>query len=225
MPARNQDEPETGSRCEITGEHLSKRELVTLDHLHPALADRIKNDFPALHADALISRKEADRYRILYVEELLKQERGELTEIDKQVARSLAEGEMVSQNVEEDYKGTRTLGERMADGLATFGGSWMFLITFGILLVIWMAINAVAGNQSAFDPYPFILLNLVLSCLAATGHLAFLLDCSILDRRSPRPGRSVLRGTSAVQRSAIRSETALIPIRSHYNPTWSDGPL
>jgi uncharacterized membrane protein len=43
----------------------------------------------------------------------------------------------------------------------------MFLITFGILLVIWMAINAVAGNQSAFDPYPFILLNLVLSCLAA----------------------------------------------------------
>jgi uncharacterized membrane protein len=167
MPVRNQDEPGTGSRCEITGERLSKRELVTLDHLHPALADRIKNDFPALHADALISRKEADRYRILYVEELLKQERGELTEIDKQVARSLAEGEMVSQNVEEDYKGTRTLGERMADGLATFGGSWMFLITFGILLVIWMAINAVAGNQSAFDPYPFILLNLVLSCLAA----------------------------------------------------------
>ena len=72
---------------------------------------------------------------------------------------------MVAQNVEADFRGARTLGERLADGLATFGG--VFLITFGILLVIWMAINAVAGNQGAFDPYPFILLNLVLSCLAA----------------------------------------------------------
>ena len=80
-------EPETSSRCAITGERFSKRELVMLDHLHPALTQTASKMTPALHPDALISRREADRYRILYVEELLKQERGELTEIDKQVAR------------------------------------------------------------------------------------------------------------------------------------------
>lgn len=58
-----------------------------------------------------------------------------------------------------------TVGEKAADGLATFAGSWKFIIIFGVILVVWMSVNAFMAVR--FDPYPFILLNLVLSCLAA----------------------------------------------------------
>jgi len=61
----------------------------------------------------------------------------------------------------------RTLGERLSDHLASFGGSWTFIIFFFVVLVAWMAFNVVLVEQERFDPYPFILLNLVLSCLAA----------------------------------------------------------
>ena len=158
--------PPTGGICPITGEAYSARMSVLLDHLHPSLADRIRQDHPALTADARISRTAADRYRTLHVEELLRQERGELTQLDKEVARSLAEGAMVSTNTEEHYDEARTLGERLSDGLASFGGSWPFLILFGLGLAIWIMANSVR-QQSAFDPYPYILLNLILSCIAA----------------------------------------------------------
>jgi uncharacterized membrane protein len=154
-------------RCELTGRLLPRRDLVVLDHLRPTVADRVRKDFPSIQPDGLISRDEADRYRSLYVDEVLRQERGELTELDRQVAHSLAQGELVSQNVEDDLREARTLGERLSDGLARFGGSWIFLIAFGVVLLIWIAINWAEGQQRAFDPYPFILLNLVLSCLAA----------------------------------------------------------
>ncbi len=60
-----------------------------------------------------------------------------------------------------------TLGERIADNVAKFGGSWRFIISFGVFLVMWMIINSIVLLRRPFDPYPFILLNLILSCLAA----------------------------------------------------------
>jgi CRP/FNR family transcriptional regulator, cyclic AMP receptor protein len=78
-------------------------------------------------------------------------------------------------NVEEEER--LTVGERIADRVATFGGSWTFIIVFGFVLAVWMAVNlllaarglahGLTADKSAFDPYPFILLNLVLSTLAA----------------------------------------------------------
>ena len=164
MKSRPAPSPE--AVCPITGETYPHRDLVILDHLRPTLADRIRRDHPTLAANARISRAAADGYRVRYVEELLRQERGELTRLDEEVARSLAEGAMVSANVEESYDENRSLGERLSDGLATFGGSWPFLICFGLGLAAWILVNAVRGVQ-AFDPYPYILLNLVLSCIAA----------------------------------------------------------
>jgi uncharacterized membrane protein len=101
------------------------------------------------------------------VKEVLKAERGELTELDSQVARSLEQNEIVSQNVERGYGEERSLGERLSDRLASFGGSWTFLIAFFVVLLVWIAINLAWAERGAFDPFPFILLNLVLSCLAA----------------------------------------------------------
>jgi uncharacterized membrane protein len=158
--------PPTRGVCPITGEAYTDRTSVVLDQLHPSVMERILLDHPTLASTARISRTAANRYRMLHVEELLRQERGELTNLDMEVARSLAEGAMVSANVEESYDENRTLGERLSDRLATFGGSWPFLICFGLGLGIWILINAVRGVQT-FDPYPYILLNLVLSCIAA----------------------------------------------------------
>jgi uncharacterized membrane protein len=155
-----------GGICPITGEDYSSHTSVVLDHLHPSLAERIRQDYPALTSDARTSRTAADRYRKLHVEELLRQERGELTQLDEEVARSLAEGAMVSINTEEHYDEARTLGERLSDSLAVFGGSWPFLILFGLMLAVWIMANSVR-QQDAFDPYPYILLNLILSCIAA----------------------------------------------------------
>jgi len=158
--------PSTSQTCPITGKPYSQRNSIVVDHLHPALMERILKDHPSLAPETRISREAADLYRIRYVEELLRQERGDLTKLDQEVARSLAQGAMVTANTEEAYDERRTLGERLSDGLASFGGSWTFLIAFALVLSVWIGFNALRGT-TAFDPYPYILLNLLLSCLAA----------------------------------------------------------
>jgi uncharacterized membrane protein len=153
--------------CAVSGKRRPRRALIALDSLRPTLANRIRQDYPNLEADALISRTEVARYRSLYVADLLKAEHGELTEMDRRVAESIANQETLAENIEEEYEDHRTLGERLSDHLASFGGSWAFLISFGLFMVLWMTVNLLRGDPDAFDPYPFILLNLVLSCLAA----------------------------------------------------------
>jgi uncharacterized membrane protein len=153
--------------CAITGRPRPKRELVGLESLRPTLSERIRRDFPDIAPDALISRTEAARYRALYVEELLQAEHGELSELDHRVAESIANHDTLAENVEEEYEDQRTLGERFSDHLATFGGSWAFLISFAVFMIVWMGFNLLQGELHALDPYPFILLNLMLSCLAA----------------------------------------------------------
>ncbi|CAO3408040.1 DUF1003 domain-containing protein [Azospirillum largimobile] len=153
--------------CAISGKRRPKRDLIALDALRPSLADRIRLDHPHLEPDSQISRQELARYRSLYVAELLQAEHGELSELDREVAESLARHETLAENPEEEYDDRRTLGERLSDGLASFGGSWAFLISFAFFLGVWMIVNMLEGDARAFDPYPFILLNLVLSCLAA----------------------------------------------------------
>jgi uncharacterized membrane protein len=153
--------------CAITGRELSRKDLVLLEGVRPALAERIRVDHPDLPDHALVSRAEVARYRNQYVEELLRDEHGEYTELDRQVADSIANQDTISENTEDEFDEHRTLGEKLSDGLATFGGSWAFLVSFGVVLVAWMAINVVLGDARAFDAYPFILLNLVLSCIAA----------------------------------------------------------
>jgi uncharacterized membrane protein len=153
--------------CAISGRERPRRDLVPLEMLRPSLADRIRQDHPELGPDALISRAEVARYRALYVEELLQAEHGEFTQLDRQVAESIARHDTIAENVEAEFEDQRTLGERLSDHLASFGGSWTFIILFGVWLAIWILFNQAAPAGERFDPYPYILLNLILSCLAA----------------------------------------------------------
>jgi CRP/FNR family cyclic AMP-dependent transcriptional regulator len=73
----------------------------------------------------------------------------------------------VSRNVNLEEEEMMTFGQRVADHVASFGGSWTFIISFGVVLVVWVIVNVWILASHPFDPYPFILLNLVLSMLAA----------------------------------------------------------
>lgn len=166
-PARSTNTAKSeAAACAISGKPVARKDLVRLDTVRPNLIARILQDHPGMADDALISTKELARFRSLYVQDLLREESGELSEIDRDVAESLATQQTLSENIEEGYTECRTIGDRLADGLASFGGSWTFLSSFAVFLAIWMLIN-VARGVTAFDPYPFILLNLILSTIAA----------------------------------------------------------
>ena len=135
--------------------------------VRPEIAALIRADHPGLPADAVVGLADLHRYRMLHIETVLKAARGELTVLDREVLESMRTGEVLAENVETEAKERVTTGERLADRVATFGGSWTFIVLFFSVLAGWIALNAVLLARAAFDPYPFILLNLVLSCLAA----------------------------------------------------------
>lgn len=96
------------------------------------------------------------------LKEVLKEIRRDMT--DEEVLNLLADSKIsVNPNKKKEKY---TLGQRAADAIAKFAGSWAFIFSFTGVLVLWMVINTVLSTK-AFDPYPFILLNLVLSCVAA----------------------------------------------------------
>lgn len=163
----SQDPHDRSGVCDVTGREYPLDELMTLDSLRPNLAARIRADHPGLGGHALVSRDEVGRYRARYVTELLAAEKGELSSLDRQVADSLADHATIAANTNDDADSDRSFGERLSDVMADFGGSWSFLIAFALLMAAWITANALMGEKGAFDPFPFILLNLLLSCLAA----------------------------------------------------------
>ncbi|MEN3374867.1 MAG: hypothetical protein V7604_222 [Hyphomicrobiales bacterium] len=152
-------------RCAICGEEA--HEPLVFGTIRPAIAQAMLADNPELTADSTICRKHLVAYRSRYIEEMLARERGEFSELERQVLESVAREAIISKDVEAAWDDRRSVGERAADVVADFGGSWNFIGLFFAMLVIWMGYNVWAATQAVFDPYPFILLNLVLSCLAA----------------------------------------------------------
>jgi uncharacterized membrane protein len=106
-------------------------------------------------------------YRKLYLHRLVSKESGDLDKLESEVLKSITNNKILSENIEESIDEQFTFGQRIADKIATFGGSWTFILTFFFLLLCWISINVVVLSSEPFDPYPFILLNLILSCLAA----------------------------------------------------------
>jgi uncharacterized membrane protein len=152
--------------CAITGKPLSPSSTVFVSTLRAPVLALLRQDHPTIADDAMIDRNEADRYLARYMEQLLEQERGALGELEKRVLASFANRDTISENVDAEAMKQRSFGEKAADVIAAFGGSWVFILSFLALLMLWMALN-IAQRGDAFDPFPFILLNLVLSCIAA----------------------------------------------------------
>jgi uncharacterized membrane protein len=135
--------------------------------IRPSLLEFIKKKVPGLDSKGFICFEDLGEFRKDYVKEVLEDEIGELSVLDQEVVESLERHEILSSDIIKQFEKKLTFGERLSDRIAEFGGSWKFLITFGVVILIWIATNAIMLATRAFDPYPFILLNLVLSCLAA----------------------------------------------------------
>jgi uncharacterized membrane protein len=155
------------SVCAVCGKQFPGRDLVPAAAVRNNVADLILRDNPQFTADKFICRADLSRYNSRYVEALLEFERGELTSLEQEVVESLRQHDLLSTNVEVQFEKGRTFGERLADNLAAFGGSWTFLICFAVFMTVWIIMNSAVLYWRPLDPYPFILLNLVLSCLAA----------------------------------------------------------
>ena len=101
-----------------------------------------------------------------YLEKILATEDEHLKKLHRIVANSIKEEKLIGENLLHPPQESFSRGQLVADKVATFGGSWTFILSFGVVLVCWIAMNVIMATK-AFDPYPFILLNLVLSCIAA----------------------------------------------------------
>ncbi len=153
--------------CPICQQQKPAREIVHGEFVHGPVVEMIRTPHPGWSSQDLICLSCLNRLRADYVEQVLEAQKGELSTLEDEVVRSLKEHELVSENPNLEFDRQLTVGERIADKVAEFGGSWRFMIMFTVTLVVWIAINSIALLWRPFDPYPYILLNLVLSCLAA----------------------------------------------------------
>jgi uncharacterized membrane protein len=132
------------------------------------LVELIKKDHPGFNDTCSLAMSELNEYREKYIADFLQQELGQLDEMETKVVQALRDKTIISDNPDDDDDVTKsTFGQRIADRVASFGGSWTFIIIFVTFLLGWIAINIVLLANKGWDPYPFILLNLILSCVAA----------------------------------------------------------
>jgi uncharacterized membrane protein len=153
--------------CQIWKKPKSSQSGMVAELIRPSLLEFIKKRIPSLDSKGFICLEDLGEFRKDYVKEVLEEEIGELSALDQEVIESLQQHEILSSDLSKQFERKLTFGERLSDRIAEFGGSWKFLITFAAVLLIWIGINGVLLVTHAFDPYPFILLNLILSCLAA----------------------------------------------------------
>ena len=152
--------------------HISKKEIpngeeVRGKDIREGIFDLITSKFQDFSLESFISNDELNRYRRLYLTSLITEEKGELAIIDNDVMSAIKNNAILSENIQDEMEAELTFQQRLADKIAEFGGSWVFIITFFSFILVWMILNIWILSTGPFDPFPFILLNLILSCLAA----------------------------------------------------------
>ncbi|WP_432670830.1 DUF1003 domain-containing protein [Flavobacterium sp. SM2513] len=126
----------------------------------------IAKEIPDFTSEKCLSFPELSRYREEYITQMLLSESGELSDLESKVMASLKNDTLLSEQLDDELKQI-SFGQKIADRVASFGGSWTFILTFLGLLTVWILVNVFLLVNKGFDPYPFILLNLILSCVAA----------------------------------------------------------
>jgi len=152
--------------------YLSKLPIPTVEEvigadIREGVFNLIQSHHVGFDRSKFISIAELNQFRRLYLTSLIEKERGELAALDLEVMDAIKNNSILSESFQEEQVETLTVGQRVADKVATFGGSWTFIIFFFSFILCWIAINTWLLITQKFDPFPFILLNLILSCLAA----------------------------------------------------------
>jgi len=154
-------------QCAISGKTYDERDGVRIAELDANMQQFVQSKYPHAQMQDFIGDEQVIRLKKAYLEQLLTDELGELDQLDKNVIDSISANKLLAEKIEDSIDEQTTKGERIADAIADFGGSWTFIIAFFSFILIWIGINLWLLGQRTFDPYPFILLNLILSCLAA----------------------------------------------------------
>jgi uncharacterized membrane protein len=153
--------------CTVCGNTFYIQDLVPGAAVRDMVAKEIAKDHSDWSPESFICRSDLAKYRAKYVHFLLESEKGEITTLEQEVLHSIREHELLAKNVDAEFEQKWSFGQRLADRIAVFGGSWTFLICFGAFLALWIGMNTMILVLRPPDPYPFIFLNLILSCLAA----------------------------------------------------------
>ena len=153
---------------DISGLEFDIKNKVSANSIRLPLLNLIKKDYPDFDGSKVLSDSELLIYREKYISNFLNDEAGELGDLHKNIMQSIStDKSFVTKLQDDEGDDQRTFGQIVADKVAAFGGSWKFIILFFIFILLWIAGNVFILINKGFDPYPFILLNLILSCLAA----------------------------------------------------------
>ena len=158
--------PKTTFISDISNKEFPIADKVSGKRIQNQILDLIKLDFPDFNRQKNIASSELDNYREKYISNYLLAKIGDLSNLENKVIGSFTDDKSLV-NIVEDEIETRTYGQKIADKVASFGGSWKFILLFGFFIFLWILTNVYLLYSKGFDPYPFILLNLILSCLAA----------------------------------------------------------
>jgi uncharacterized membrane protein len=154
--------------CSVCGARINLSEVLPVELVRGITIRAIQEKIPDLPLEgSYICLNDLNRFRREYIEDTLEEERGTLSKLEQDFVDAMAERELLSKNLNIEFDRDLTFGERLADKVADIGGSWTFILGFALVLAVWVIINSAALLKTPFDPYPYILLNLVLSCLAA----------------------------------------------------------
>ncbi|SDB85768.1 DUF1003 domain-containing protein [Williamwhitmania taraxaci] len=157
----------TSFRSDLSNKEFPISEKISAKVIRHSILNLIQKDNPHFSHDSFLSVSELNHYKGKAISDYLVREVGELSELEKTVLTSMTDNTTLSDKIDGDDQQTFTIGQRIADKVASFGGSWKFIISFGVFIFIWITANILWLFNKGFDPYPFILLNLILSCLAA----------------------------------------------------------
>ncbi len=153
-------------KSDLSGIEFPNSEKVSGKSIRKSILAIIQKEHPEFSTDSFLAETELNGFREKYIESFLTKQIGKLTSMEKTVLESLKDKTTLTDKLDDDVQPS-TYGERIADKVAEFGGSWTFIISFSVFLLIWILLNVFWLANKAFDPYPFILLNLILSTIAA----------------------------------------------------------
>jgi len=162
MPKSNHQE-----KCQVCGSVKKIHDLTPAEVIRPSITYLIKKEHADWDVKGFVCHDDLNHYRGEYVREVLEKQKGEFSTLERDVVRSMKAHELLAKNINAEFEKKATVGEKAADKIAEFGGSWSFVIFFMVVIVIWISLNVSQLMMKPFDPFPFILLNLILSCLAA----------------------------------------------------------
>ena len=174
--------------CSVCQRNLSHDEFVPASVIRPAVAALIRNNHPGWNSHSFICLSDLTKFREEYIKQALENEKGDISVLEKGVLKSMKKHELMSKDISSQFYKKPTFGEKLSDKGGEFGGSWKFIILFGSVIFVWILINAIAFFSSPFAPSPFILLNLVLSCLAALQAPIIMMSQNRLESRDRMRG-------------------------------------